>query len=41
MLVLGTAFLWVAVKVREIVRREPQPAAELESAPPAAELRIA
>ena len=41
MLALGTAFLWVAVKVREIVRREPQAPAELEPARRAAELRIA
>jgi hypothetical protein len=41
MLALGTAFLWLAVKVREIVHREPTRVAELEPAPQAVELRIA
>ena len=37
MLALGTAFLWVAVKVRELLSREPQPAAELHAAQQAVE----
>jgi hypothetical protein len=41
MLALGTAFLWLAVKVRDLVQHEPRATAELEPAPQPVELRVA